>query len=45
VTEQPDPKRHERTAAGCPARLLRADKAITALERQEQSIREQMLVP
>lgn len=38
-------KRHERSADGYQAQLLRAEKAVASLERQEQSIREQMLAP
>lgn len=38
-------KRHERTADGCQAQLLRAEKAVATLERQERAIRDQMLVP
>ncbi len=35
----------ERTANGCAAQLARVEKEIAKLERQQQSIREQMLVP
>ncbi len=38
-------KRHERTVAGCEAQLVRAEKEIAKLERQQETIREQMLVP
>ena len=37
--------RHERSADGCQAQLLRAEKAAAGLERQERAIRDQMLVP
>jgi hypothetical protein len=38
-------KRYERSADGCQAQLLRAEKAVAGLERQERAIRDQMLVP
>jgi hypothetical protein len=41
---QENAKRHERSAAGCEAQLVLAEKAITRLERQEHGIRDQMLV-
>ena len=42
---QENAKRHERSADGCWPQLFFAEKAITKLERQQQSIRDQMLVP
>ena len=38
-------KRYERSADGCQAQLLRAEKAVAGLERQERAVRDQMLVP
>jgi hypothetical protein len=38
-------KRHERAADGCQAQLLRVERAVATLERQERAIRDQMLVP
>jgi hypothetical protein len=38
-------RRRSHSLGECQAQLLRAEKAVASLERQERAIRDQMLVP